>query len=202
MSTPIQDINSIGQAGQQADNKKDSRSQAQIDYDEGRGYAERGESALAAASLYNALRGFEEEDNKEGVANASNQLGHVCLQRDEFDKALTNYQNAWKICEELEDNLSLQAISLQLVPVYKGLQDYRKALDVCLDLIDSYQANNDPKGTVSVLEMMAEVYLASGDREKAADTYNTVASIHTNFKHHKIAASYREKAAELGSRSA
>ncbi len=39
MSTPIQDINSIGQAGQQADNKKDSRSQAQIDYDEGRGYA-------------------------------------------------------------------------------------------------------------------------------------------------------------------
>lgn len=202
MSTPIQDINSIGQAGQQADNKKDSRSQAQIDYDEGRGYAERGESALAAASLYNALRGFEEEDNKEGVANASNQLGHVCLQRDEFDKALTNYQNAWKICEELEDHLSLQAISLQLVPVYKGLQDYRKALDVCLDLIDSYQANNDPKGTVSVLEMMAEVYLASGDREKAADTYNTVASIHTNFKHHKIAASYREKAAELGGRSA
>ena len=202
MSTPIQDINSIGQAGQQADNKKDSRSQAQIDYDEGRGYAERGESALAAASLYNALRGFEEEDNKEGVANASNQLGHVCLQRDEFDKALTNYQNAWKICEELEDHLSLQAISLQLVPVYKGLQDYRKALDVCLDLIDSYQANNDPKGTVSVLEMMAEVYLASGDREKAADTYNTVASIHTNFKHHKIAASYREKAAELGGWSA
>ncbi len=148
------------------------------------------------------MRGFEEEDNKEGVANASNQLGHVCLQRDEFDKALTNYQNAWKICEELEDHLSLQAISLQLVPVYKGLQDYRKALDVCLDLIDSYQANNDPKGTVSVLEMMAEVYLASGDREKAADTYNTVASIHTNFKHHKIAASYREKAAELGGRSA
>jgi len=202
MSTPIQNINSIGPAGQPTDNEKDSRSQAQIDYDEGRGYAERGESALAAASLYNALRGFEEEDNKEGAANASNQLGHVCLQRDEFEKALTNYQNAWKICEELEDHLSLQAISVQLVSVYKGLKDYRKALDGCLDLIDIYQANNDPKGTVSVLEMMAEVYLASGDREKAADTYTTVASIHTNFKHHKIAASYREKAAELGSRSA
>ncbi len=202
MSTPIQDINSIGQAGQPADNKKDSRSQAQIDYDEGRGYAERGESALAAASLYNALRGFEEEDNKEGMANASNQLGHVCLQRDEFEKALTNYQNAWKICEELDDHLSLQAISLQLVPVYKGLKDFRKALDVCLELIDSYQASNDPKGTVRVLEMMAEVYLASGDREKAADTYNTVASIHSNFKHHKIAESYREKAVELGSQGA
>lgn len=202
MSTPIQDINSIGQAGQPADDTKDSRSQAQVDYDEGRGYAERGESALAAASLYNALRGFEEEDNKQGVANASNQLGHVCLQRDEFDKALTNYQNAWKVCEELEDHLSLQAISLQLVEVYKGLKDYRTSLDVCLDLLDSYQANNDPKGSVGVLEMMAEVYLAAGDREKAADTYNTVASIHTNFKHHKIAESYRKKAAQLGNQSA
>ncbi len=202
MSTPIQDINSIGQAGQPADDTKDSRSQAQVDYDEGRGYAERGESALAAASLYNALRGFEEEDNKQGVANASNQLGHVCLQRDEFDKALTNYQNAWKVCEELEDHLSLQAISLQLVKVYKGLKDYRTSLDVCLDLLDSYQANNDPNGSVGVLEMMAEVYLAAGDREKAADTYNTVASIHTNFKHHKIAESYRKKAAQLGNQSA
>ena len=201
MSTPIQDINSIGHAEQSTDTKEDSRTQAQIDYDEGRGYAERGESALAAASLYNALRGFEEEDNKEGMANASNQLGHVCLQRDEFEKALTNYQRAWKICEELEDNLSTQAISLQLVEVYKGLKDYRKSLDVCLDLLDSYQANNDPKGTVAVLEMMAEVYIASGDREKAADTYNTVASIHTNFKHHKIAESYRQKAAELGNQS-
>ena len=202
MSTPIQDINSIGKAGQPADDTKDSRSQSQVDYDEGRGYAERGESALAAASLYNALRGFEEEDNKQGVANASNQLGHVCLQRDEFDKALTNYQNAWKVCEELEDHLSLQAISLQLVKVYKGLKDYRTSLDVCLDLLDSYQANNDPNGSVGVLEMMAEVYLAAGDREKAADTYNTVASIHTNFKHHKIAESYRKKAAQLGNQSA
>jgi len=197
MSKPIQDINSIGQAGQTAENNKDSRSQSQVDYEEGRGYAERGESSLAAASLYNALRGFEEEDNKEGIANASNQLGHVCLQRDDFEKALTNYQRAWKICEELEDHLSLQAISMQLVQVYKGLEDYRKSLDICLDLLDSYQANNDPRGTVAVLEMMAEIYLASGDREKAADAYLTVASIHANFNHQKIADSYREKAAEL-----
>ncbi len=197
MSTPIQDINSLTNAGQEPEVKEDSRSQAQIDYDEGRGYAERGESALAAVSLHNALRGFEEEDNKEGIANASNQLGHVCLQRDDFEKALANYQRAWNICEELEDTMSLQAISSQLVEVYKGLKDYRKSLDTCLDLLDDYQKNNDPKGTVAVLEMMADVYMASGELEKAADTYETVALIHANFKHQKIAESYREKAAEL-----
>ncbi|MEE4165173.1 MAG: tetratricopeptide repeat protein [Desulfocapsaceae bacterium] len=202
MSTPIQDISSIAPAGQTGEGTEDSRSQAQKDYDEGRGYVQKGENALAAASLHNALRGFEQEDNKEGIANASNQLGHLCLQREEFEKALTSYRRAWDICKELEDRISLQAISLQLVQVYRGLEEYRKSLDLCLDLLDDYQANNDPRGTTTVLEMMAEVYLASGDQEKAADTYNTMASIHANFNHRKIAESYRQKAAELGKQGA
>ncbi len=43
------------------------KSQAQLDYEEGRGYVERGEAALAAVSLHNALRGFEQENNQEGM---------------------------------------------------------------------------------------------------------------------------------------
>ena len=199
MSTPRQDINSITDAAAAQDNaaEKDTRSQSQIDYEEGRGYVERGETSLAAVSLHNALRGFEEEDNKEGVANASNQLGHVCLQREEFEKALEHYQRAWEICEDRGDHMSLQAISLQLVEVHVGLKDYRRSLDVCLDLLDEYHKNNDPGGSVRVMERMADVYLASGDTKKAADTYETIASIHGNFKHDKIAETFRQKAAEL-----
>ncbi len=197
MSTPIQKIDDITKAGQAAGGKKDSRSQAQIDYEEGRGYVERGESALAAVSLHNALRGFEEEADKEGIANASNQLGHVCLQREEFKKALASYRRAWDICEELGDQVSLQALSRQLVQVYRGLRDYRKSLDICLDLLDLYQGNNDPGGTTTVLELMAEIYLESGELGKAADSYRTIASIHANFKHDNIAESYRQKAADL-----
>lgn len=197
MSTPIQNRQDITKGGQAIGGKKDSRSQAQIDYEEGRGYVEKGESALAAVSLHNALRGFEEEDNREGIANASNQLGHVCLQREEFKKALASYRRAWDICEELGDRISLQAISRQLVQVYRGLRDYRKSLDICLDLLDEYQGNNDPRGTTTVLELMAEIYLESGELEKAADSYRTMASIHANFKHDSIAESYRQKAADL-----
>lgn len=196
MSTPIQDINSIGPASKQEEDQ-DSKSQAQKDYEEGRGYVERGESALAAVALHNAIKGFEEEDNQEGIANASNQMGHACLQRSEFEKALENYQRAWNICEKLEDEMSLRALSTQLVQVYSGMKDYRKAISICLDLLDTYQRDNNPQGTVRVLEMMADVYLASGDKEKAADSYNTIASIHANYKHNKIAESYREKAADL-----
>jgi hypothetical protein len=72
MSTPIQNINTIGPSSKN-EGDQDNMSQAQKDYEEGRGYVERGESALAAVALHNAIKGFEEEGNQEGIANASNQ---------------------------------------------------------------------------------------------------------------------------------
>jgi tetratricopeptide (TPR) repeat protein len=196
MSTPIQDINSIGKAGE-APEQEDKRSQAQIDYEEGRGYVERGEAALAAVALHNALLGFEEENNQEGIANASNQFGHACLMRQEYDKALVHYQRAWEICEAMEDPMSLLAIAGQLVEAHKGLKDYPKAIELSFYLLDSYQQNNDPKNSVAVLEKLAEVYIAAGELEKASDAYKTAASVHANFGHEKIAAGLRQKAAGL-----
>jgi hypothetical protein len=64
-------------------------------------------------------------------------------------------------------------------------------------MLDHYQDNRDPQGTVTTLEEMAGIYVSSGRREKAADTYRTIASIHKNFGHKNIDAGYLEKAAEL-----
>jgi tetratricopeptide (TPR) repeat protein len=196
MSTPIQDMNSINKAGEPAE-PVDDRSQAQKDYEEGRGYVERDEATLAAVALHNALRGFEEEENQAGIANTSNQFGHACLMKKEYDKALVHYQRAWEICESLDDPMSLLAIARQLVETHKGLEDYAKAVELCFYLLDAYQRNNDPKNSVDVLDSLAEVYIASGELEKAADAYKTAASIHANFRHEKIAEQYRQKAAGL-----
>ncbi len=196
MSTPIQNIDSIGPAAEAQDATAE-KSQAQLDYDEGRGYVERGEAALAAVSLHNALRGYEEENNREGIANASNQLGHACLLREDYAKAVIHYKKAWEICEDLGDNISLLSLAKQLAEAHKGLGEYRQALDLCLDLLDTYQRNNDPKNSVDMLERMAQIYIAAGENERAADAYKTAASIHANFNHSSIAKSLRKKAAEL-----
>lgn len=196
MSTPIQKLDSIGPAAQAQDPNQE-KSQAQLDYDEGRGYVERGEAALAAVSLHNALRGFEEENNREGIANASNQLGHACLLRNEYDKAVVHYRKAWEICEELGDHVSLLTLAKQLAEAHKGRGEYRQALDLCLDLLDTYQKNNDPQNSVDMLERMADIYIAAGENERAADAYKTAASIHANFNHSSIADSLKKKAAEL-----
>lgn len=196
MTIPIQKIDSIGSADELND-AQPAKSQAQLDYEEGRGYVERGEAALAAVSLHNALRGFEEENNREGIANASNQLGHACLLREEFDKAIVHYKKAWEVCEELGDQVSLLTVAKKLAAAHKGLGEYRQALDLCLDLLDSYQKNNDPQNSVDILERMAEIYVASGEKLRAADAFKTAASIHANFNHTKMADSLREKAAKL-----
>ncbi len=196
MSTPIQKTESIGPAVG-PDASQPVKSQAQLDYEEGRGYVERGEAALAAVALHNALRGYEEEENLEGVANASNQLGHACLIRKEFDKAVIHYKKAWEICAQLDDHFSLLSLAKTLAEAHKGAGEYRQALDLCLDLLDSYQKNNDPKNSVEVLEQMAEIYVAAGENLRAADAYKTAASIHENFNHSSMAKSLREKADNL-----
>jgi tetratricopeptide (TPR) repeat protein len=195
MSTPIQPITSISPAGGSEQNG--GKSQAQLDFEEGRGYVERGEAALAAVSLHNALRGFEQEQDHIGIANAANQLGHACMLRQEYDKALVHYRRAWEICEEQGDTMSLLSLTRHLIEVHKGLKEYRVALDRCLDLLDTYQRNNNPKGSVEILEMMADIYVLAEEPGKAADALRTAASIHANFKHQSIADSLRKKAAQL-----
>ena len=121
-------------------------------------------------------------------------MGHVCLERRDYDQALGHYMRAWAICEKLGDPMSLQALSGRLVQVYRRQGDFKTAIQRSLDLLDTYFDNNDPRGAVTVLEQMAEIYLETEDRRKAADVYRTMASIHANFKHENIAKSLLEKA--------
>lgn len=195
MSEKIQNINAIAPMGSNSEEAADSPVQA--DYKQGKALLERGETAAAAVALHNALIGYEEKDDQAGMANALSQLGLTCLQRGDTDKALAHFQRAEEICSELGDPMSLVWLAKQIVVVYTAAEQYKEAIHRCLDLLDHYKSNNDPKGTVEILEKMAEIYIQSGEKAKAADTYTTIASIHRNFKHTKIAESYLEKAEKL-----
>ncbi len=191
----LQSLNSIQNLA--ADPKEDTQDLVKKEYREGLQYLEKQEYGQAAVALHNALIGFEARQDDTGIANASNQLGHACLFRNEYENALKHYRRALVICEKASDRMSMLAVLAKIVAALKGLKKYDDALSTCLDMMDLYKDNRNPQGTVETLELMAELYLANGQKSKAAHAYKTVSSIHKNFRHDSIAAQYLEKAARL-----
>jgi len=197
MSNPIQSLDSIAPM----DNSKVKKESdpVKVEYEEGKNFLENKDYGQAAVALHNALVGFEEKGDELGIANASNQLGHVCLEREEFESSLTHYQRTLEICDKLNDRMSILSVMSKMVDANKGLEKYDVAITLCLDILDHYQDNRDPQGTVDTLEKMADIYIVNGKKSKAADAYRTMSSIHKNFKHDNIAAKFIEKAEALDS---
>lgn len=196
MISNIQPLADIKQA-EQKEEKKRSSDPIQAEYDDGVAFLKEKELTQAAVAFHNALRGYEEKKHQDGIANASNQLGNVCLEKGDFAAAQGHYQRAWNICERFDDPMSLLALSVQLVVVHRGVGENDKALELCFSMLDTHNLNNNPQGTVSTMETIADIYVSQDDNGKAADTYRTIASIHKNFKHNSIAEKYMDRAKVL-----
>jgi len=195
MTDKLQSVDAIGSMDNSQTAKPSDPLQAE--YEEGKKYLENQEYGQAAVALHNALVGFREKKDDTGIANASNQLGHVCFARSEYENALKHYQKAFEICDKSNDRMSVLAVLKKIVEAQKSLKQYDLAIESSLSILDHYQDNRDPQGTVTTLEEMAEIYLKTEKKEKAADTYRTIASIHKNFQHETIAAGFMKKAARL-----
>ncbi len=169
-------------------------SQAETDYRKGKEFLEGNDQGRAAASFHNALRGFEQDNDEKGVARASDQLGDVCVLREEYDAALSHFNRACAICEKFNDPYSVLAVKKKMLAPFQASGRFVEAVELSFDLLEMYQANNNPAGTVEILEMLADVYVEMGEKESAADAYRTAASIHANFKHDRQSLELEEKA--------
>jgi tetratricopeptide (TPR) repeat protein len=170
---------------------------ARKDYLEGRKLYSQGEYAQAALAFHNALRGFEEQGDEQGVANAADRLGDACLAREEYAMAIANYRRAFAVCEKEDDSFSQLYLNKKMAAAYRKLGDHEKALELLFDMLEHYRLTNNPKGAVEILVVIAETYAEQGDRARAADAYRSVASIHARFKHSRQAAEFNQRAEAL-----
>ena len=170
---------------------------ARKDYLEGRKLYSQGEYAQAALAFHNALRGFEEQGDEQGVANAADRLGDACLAREEYAMAIANYRRAFAVCEKEDDSFSQLSLNKKMAAAYRKLGDHEKALELLFDMLEHYRLTNNPKGAVEILVVIAETYAEQGDRARAADAYRSVASILARFKHSRQAAEFNQRAEAL-----
>ena len=170
---------------------------ARKDYLEGRKLYSQGDYAQAAQAFHNALRGFEEQGDEQGVANAADRLGDACLAREEYAMAIANYRRAFAVCEKEDDSFSQLSLNKKMAAAYRKLGDHEKALELLFDMLEHYRLTNNPKGAVEILVSIAETYAEQGDRARAADAYRSVASIHARFKQSRQAAEFNQRAEAL-----
>lgn len=180
----LQPLSSLGSPPQQDGLQAEiENNPARQEYKEARKLLDKGEYVQAAMGFHNALRGFEEQDDRIGVANASDRLGDACLAREEYAMAMANFERAHAICVEEEDSFSQLSLNKKMVHCCRKLGQQAKALELLDDMLEHYQLTRNPKGVVETLEILAEVYVEQGDRARAADAYHSAAGIHTHFKH-------------------
>ena len=94
MNDPLQPLPMAAPEGARPDAETTLTDPAKADYKAGREFLAKGEYAQAAMALHNALHGFEEQGDEQGVANAADRLGDVCLAREEYRLALDHFQRA------------------------------------------------------------------------------------------------------------
>lgn len=176
---------------------REAEDPARADYNKGKELRAAGDEAQAASFFHNALVGFEQKGDDQGVANASDQLGDICAARQNHEKAIAHYQRAYTICDKENDMFSLIALQKKMGAAQRALKQYDKAVNIYLNVIDIYAGYNNPAGTVNVMEELAKLYLEMGERQKSADTYRTIASIHKNFKHNRQAQEFMDKAVQV-----
>lgn len=170
---------------------------ARRDYREGRKLLDEGKYSEAAIAFHNALRGFEEQGDEQGVANAVDRLGDACMGREEYAMAIANYGRAVVICKKMDDSFSLLALNKKLAVAHRKLGDFDKTLDLLDDILEHHRLMQNPGGAVEALVAMAEVFREKGDRDSAADAYRAAAEIHARFKHERHAQRLRGMAEAL-----
>lgn len=197
MNDPRQPLSSVAPQGAAPKEDPALNDPAKADYKAGREFLAKGEYGQAAMALHNALLGFEEQGDEQGVANAADRMGDVCMAREEYHMALEHFQRAKAICEKQHDAFSIVALNKKKAVALRRLGELDQALALLFDIFDHDSQLRNPKGTVEVLEAIAEVYLEKGERQKGADALRTIAGIHTNFKHTRLAEEYENRARQM-----
>ena len=167
---------------------------AQKDYDAGKQHQDTGDVVQAAAAFHNALVGYEQSGNEKGIANTVFQLGDICVGREKYEQGLAHFQRAYEICDGFNDNLSLLLLKKKMAHAHRCLKQFPDAVRIYMDVLDIYSCHNNPEGAVQVLDILADIFLETGEKARAADAYRTAASIHKNFKHAREAQALLDKA--------
>lgn len=120
-----------------------------------------------------AFDGFEEFNEKEGMAISANNIGYIYNNfKVDIPKAITYYKKSISYLKELEADVLVANLLNNLAYVYDGQGDFQSALEMYFESLKIYEKTNNRIGIGQVYNNIGALYQDLEDIELAEDYYN------------------------------
>ncbi len=142
-------------------------------------YYDRGDDTKALENYLQSLRYSELAGDKFRILIALNNVGGVYfIKPATYDKALEYYLKALQLCEELDKQTELGAISVNIGSIYYERNDNARALVYFNKALKAY---GDTEGSLNAYNALGKVYTKTGQFELALRNHNAAVSLAEKF---------------------
>ncbi|MDW8438775.1 MAG: tetratricopeptide repeat protein, partial [Chloroherpetonaceae bacterium] len=132
---------------------------------------ERSDHSGALAALQTALRLYESLNDRQGMANALNNIGNVHYRAADYESALRHYQQSLVIYQETGDKRGIAGSHGNIGNVHYNLSDYSKALERYQRCLELYEDIGDKQGVANALNIIGNVHYSLADYANALRYY-------------------------------
>ena len=122
------------------------------------GHAERAEPMLLES-----LKISEELDDKDGMAEASSQLGHLSTQRSRYEEARTYHERSFQLWESIADHKGMAVALNNVGAAYRAVGDNATALEYFQKSLNELESLGDRRRSATVIDNIGRISRTLGD---------------------------------------
>ncbi len=151
--------------------QEDQELYASVNLDIAQAYAYYNKLKESLRFAYEALRVFEEMNNKKGASVALNTIGNAYIDLLEYEKAIADFKIALNIANEMGDRFSAAIYQSNIGNCYFSLGDDKKSLSYFLQSYESSKEMNDDAGMAYSGKYLGAIYLQMNQLDTAQEYY-------------------------------
>ena len=137
----------------------------------------KGDNIKALDFHFQALKLFDQSDDKEGIAKSANSIGRIYRFLGNYPLALDYHHKALYIYYNLENEQGISSSLINVGVVYRNLGKPDLALENYMKALNKSRENNDLKNLTSALISIGNVYWYDNENNKALTFYEEALSI-------------------------
>jgi len=186
-----------------------------------RNFADLGDYEKSSDLNFEALKIFEENDDKIGISKALNRIGYVYYDQENYDKAMEYYLQSLAIAREIQDLVGISRGLNNVAAVYgikEQYQNYAKNVMEALEInkkigrklwegvnyynlstVNNYEKKYDT--SIYYLNKASAIFTKLNNLSMLSNTYISISTYYSNLENNDSSLYYANLAFELGKKN-